>query len=43
MRFELGWLRRVGIETGKGLEGREFKEQSLAGINRRLIVEMGIK
>lgn len=36
-------VRRASIETGKELEGREFKEQSLAGINSRLIMEMGIK
>lgn len=33
-------VRRANIETGKELEGRKFKEQSLAGIYNRLFVEM---
>lgn len=35
--------RKANIETGKELEGRELKEQSMAGINSELIVEMDIK
>lgn len=35
--------RKASIETGKELEGRELKEQSVASVNSELIVEMGIK
>lgn len=35
--------RKANIETGKELEGRELKEQSMADVNSELIVEMDIK
>lgn len=36
-------MRKYSIETGKEVEGRELNKQSLADINKELIVATGLK